>query len=64
MGASLLVLKNKSDVAGCMNEDDIRQVDSSLAPLLPFALTFDRGSNLTAYKRTSGTSCSAQRSRV
>ncbi|KAK4949468.1 hypothetical protein LTR10_012086 [Elasticomyces elasticus] len=26
MGASLLVFKNKSDVSGCMTEDDIREV--------------------------------------
>jgi hypothetical protein len=26
MGASLLVFKNKSDVPGCMSEDEIRQV--------------------------------------
>jgi len=26
MGASLLVFKNKSDVPGCMSEDDIRKV--------------------------------------
>lgn len=26
MGASLLVFKNKSDVPGCMDEDDIRRV--------------------------------------
>lgn len=26
MGASLLVFKNKSDVSGCMSEDDIREV--------------------------------------
>jgi hypothetical protein len=26
MGASLLVFKNKSDVPGCMNEEDIREV--------------------------------------
>ena len=26
MGASLLVFKNKSDVPGCMSEDDIREV--------------------------------------
>lgn len=28
MGASLLVLKNKSDVAGSMSEDEIREVKS------------------------------------
>ena len=26
MGASLLVFKNKSDIPGCMTEDDIREV--------------------------------------
>lgn len=28
MGASLLVFKNKSDVPGCLSEDDIREVSS------------------------------------
>jgi ADP-ribosylation factor-like protein 2 len=28
MGASLLVFKNKSDVAGCLDEDEIREVCS------------------------------------
>lgn len=30
MGASLLVFKNKSDVRGCMDEEEIRQVRRSL----------------------------------
>jgi ADP-ribosylation factor-like protein 2 len=29
MGASLLVFKNKSDVLGCMGEEEIRQVRTS-----------------------------------
>jgi ADP-ribosylation factor-like protein 2 len=32
MGASLLVFKNKSDVAGSMTEDEIREVCLSLSP--------------------------------
>lgn len=32
MGASLLVFKNKSDVAGCMTEDDIRKVSGKTNP--------------------------------
>lgn len=32
MGASLLVFKNKSDVAGSMNEDDIREVRKPISP--------------------------------
>jgi hypothetical protein len=31
MGASLLVFKNKSDVAGCMSSEEIRKVCGSLA---------------------------------
>jgi hypothetical protein len=31
MGASLLVFKNKSDVAGCMSSEEIRTVCGSLA---------------------------------
>lgn len=30
MGASLLVFKNKSDVPGCMSEDDIREVSENI----------------------------------
>lgn len=30
MGASLLVFKNKSDVAGCMDEAEMRKVGRSL----------------------------------
>jgi hypothetical protein len=32
MGASLLVFKNKSDVPGCMSEDDIRNVRKHSPP--------------------------------
>lgn len=31
MGASLLVFKNKSDVRGCMSEDEIREVGRAWA---------------------------------
>ena len=31
MGASLLVFKNKSDVPGCMSENDIREVCTFLS---------------------------------
>lgn len=34
MGASLLVLKNKSDISGCMNGDELREVWAR-APILP-----------------------------
>jgi hypothetical protein len=30
MGASLLVFLNKTDVKGCMNEEEVRQVNSLL----------------------------------
>ena len=32
MGASLLVFKNKSDVPGCMSEEDIREVRNGCSP--------------------------------
>ena len=32
MGASLLVFKNKSDIPGCMSEDDIRKVCNASTP--------------------------------
>lgn len=35
MGASLLVFKNKNDVSGCMNVDDIREVRDGLSPTTP-----------------------------
>lgn len=34
MGASLLVLKNKSDIAGCMSGDELREVRARV-PILP-----------------------------
>lgn len=39
MGASLLVFKNKSDVSGCMSEDDIRLVSACCSRLRP-SLTY------------------------
>lgn len=36
-GASLLVLKNKSDVAGSMNEDEIREVSERI--FVPCSIT-------------------------
>lgn len=38
MGASLLVLKNKSDVPGCMSEDDVRKVRTAWFARLPLYL--------------------------
>lgn len=38
MGASLLVFKNKSDVPGCMGEDDIRMVCRTKSKFPRYAL--------------------------
>jgi hypothetical protein len=40
MGASLLVFKNKSDVPGCMNEEDIREVRVRAPARRMWLLTF------------------------
>lgn len=34
MGASLLVFANKTDVDGCMNDEDIRKVSSDVFPVI------------------------------
>lgn len=34
MGASLLVFANKTDVGGCMSDDEIRKVRSCTPPVL------------------------------
>lgn len=59
MGASLLVFKNKSDVPGCMSEEEIRKV-SRRAPQGRAAVDFRRDCNWTRSIRTSGTFCLAQ----
>jgi len=35
MGASLLIFKNKSDVRGCMSEDEVREVGRAVRSHLP-----------------------------
>lgn len=40
MGASLLIFLNKTDVEGCMAEDEVRQVSKYLPP--PLAGYFER----------------------
>lgn len=68
MGASLLVFKNKSDVAGCMSSEEIRKVCGSLASRggVPMFIKHDTDSfNLrrpcdsTRFTRTGGTLWSA-----
>ena len=67
MGASLLVLKNKSDVSGCMSEDDIREVSKGASELSPsFESTYlsdsrvSRDFNWIVYAPMPGTFCPAQ----
>jgi hypothetical protein len=59
MGASLLVFKNKSDVPGCMSEDDIREVRVHHLPSMRL-LRERRDYSSTAFEPTNGTSCRAQ----
>ena len=60
MGASLLVFANKTDVSGCMIDDEIREVETGP---LPFTVrgTIDtsRSCNSMQYRRTSGPSSDA-----
>ena len=62
MGASLLVFKNKSDVPGCMSEEDIREVSTEISPprKANVALDFHRDCNWTPFAPTNGTFCLAQ----
>lgn len=61
MGASLLVLKNKSDVPGSMDEVEVRQVGPAL--LSPDAAALSRSDlvyrdyNWTLSRRTDGRLC-------
>ena len=56
MGASLLVLSNKSDIDGYMTENEIRAVGKTSA--LPASiLMVVRGSNSIPSKHTRGQSC-------
>lgn len=68
MGASLLVFKNKSDVAGCMSSEEIRKVCGSLASRsgVPMFTKHDTDSEIprrpcdsTQFTRTGGTLWSA-----
>jgi len=59
MGASLLVFKNKSDVAGCLGEEAIRQVSERLQAGRGIANDHDhtgRPSSWTASKHMAGKS--------
>ena len=65
MGASLLVFSNKTDVGGCMTDDEIRKV--ILTPLHAHGdenarLTMVRGFSLTELRRTNGQSFVAAQS--
>ena len=58
MGASLLVFANKTDVSGCMIDDEIREVETGTLPLTVRRRTIDisRGCNSMQFRRTSGPS--------
>ena len=63
MGASLLVFANKIDVAGCMNDEEIRKVHSILIFLIPYLTDFkNRDSVWMLFTHTSGQSNHAVRS--
>ena len=64
MGASLLVIANKTDVSGCMIDDEIRQVEKDPLPFtVRSTIDTSRSCNSMQYRRISGPSSDAVQSR-